>query len=155
VDLNPVLLKPQSDMTAQVVLQGRVVNTLSAREYMNDKRAYLMDAVVDSFSRLTQQHDLVLIEGAGSASEVNLRERDLANMGFARRVNAPVCLIGDIDRGGVIASIVGTKTVIDPADAQLISSFIINRFRGDPTLFEQGVTAIEEHTGWPCQTLFG
>ena len=150
VDLNPVLLKPQSDMTAQVVLQGRVVNTLSAREYMNDKRAYLMDAVVDSFSRLTQQHDLVLIEGAGSASEVNLRERDLANMGFARRVNAPVCLIGDIDRGGVIASIVGTKTVIDPADAQLISSFIINRFRGDPTLFEQGVTAIEEHTGWPC-----
>ncbi len=151
VDLNPVLLKPQSDMTAQVVLKGRVLNTFSAREYMNDKRANLMDAVVDSFSRLTQHYDLVLVEGAGSASEVNLRERDLANMGFARRVNAPVCLIGDIDRGGVIASIVGTKTVLDPADAQLISSFIINRFRGDPTLFQEGVTAIEEHTGWPCR----
>jgi len=139
-----------SDVGKSTLVAGLCRLARRPREYMNDKRAYLMDAVVDSFSRLTQQHDLVLIEGAGSASEVNLRERDLANMGFARRVNAPVCLIGDIDRGGVIASIVGTKTVIDPADAQLISSFIINRFRGDPTLFEQGVTAIEEHTGWPC-----
>lgn len=151
VDFNPVLLKPQSDCTAQIVLHGKVLSTLSASDYMNDKREHLMDAVVQSFSRLTAEHDLVLIEGAGSASEVNLRERDLANMGFARRVNCPVCLIGDIDRGGVIASMVGTKNVIDPDDAHLISSFIINRFRGDPSLFETGVTAIEDHTGWACR----
>ncbi len=151
VDFNPVLLKPQSDKTAQVVLHGKALDTLSASEYMNDKRQHLMDGVVSSFKTLCNEYELVLVEGAGSAAEINLRERDIANMGFARRVGAPVCLIGDIDRGGVIAAVVGTKTVIEPADARMISSFIINRFRGDPRLFDDGVVAIEENTGWPCR----
>ena len=151
VDFNPVLLKPQSDKTAQVVVHGRVLDTVSASFYMNEQRQQLMTAVTDSFKRLTEQYDLILVEGAGSAAEVNLRERDIANMGFAQQVKAPVCLIGDIDRGGVIAAIVGTKTVISPEDASLISSFIINRFRGDPSLFVDGVTAIEEMSGWPCR----
>lgn len=150
-DFNPVLLKPQSDMSAQVVVHGQVYATTSASDYMLTQRAHLMDAVVESYRRLEAQYDLILVEGAGSASEVNLRNNDIANMGFARAINAPVCLIGDIDRGGVIASVVGTKHVIDPEDAELISSFIINRFRGDPTLFENGVTAIEEATSWPCR----
>lgn len=151
VDFNPVLLKPQSDRTAQVVVHGQVQATLSASDYMNAHRANLMQAVLASYHRLADQYDLVLVEGAGSASEVNLRDRDIANMGFARQINAPVCLIGDIDRGGVIASLVGTRHVIEPADAALINSFIINRFRGDPALFVDGVTAIESMTQWPCR----
>jgi len=151
VDFNPVLLKPQSDRTAQVVVHGKVFDTISASDYMNRQRQHLMQAVLDSYQRLSSRFDLVLVEGAGSAAETNLRERDIANMGFARRVNAPVCLIGDIDRGGVIASIVGTKNVIDPADAALIHSFVINRFRGDPALFDDGVTTIEQLTQWPCR----
>ena len=151
IDFNPVLLKPQSDRTAQIVVHGKVVDILTASEYMNERRQYLLSAVVESFQRLCNQYDLVLVEGAGSAAEVNLRDRDIANMGFAQRVGAPVCLIGDIDRGGVIAAIVGTKAVIEPADGAMITSFIINRFRGDPRLFDDGVIAIEEHSGWPCR----
>jgi adenosylcobyric acid synthase len=104
--------------------------------------------VLDSFARLKAEADIVLIEGAGSASEINLRTNDIANMGFARAADAPVVLIGDIDRGGVIASLVGTKAVIDPSDAALIRGFIVNKFRGDPTLFADGMAAIARHTGW-------
>lgn len=150
-DFNPVLLKPQSDCAAQVVVHGRVLETLSAKSYMTERRSHLLDAVMQSFQRLKDQYDLVLIEGAGSAAEVNLRDKDIANMGFAREANVPVCLIGDIDRGGVIAAIAGTKAVIDVEDANQIVSFIINRFRGDPRLFDDGITAIENHTGWPCR----
>lgn len=151
VDFNPVLLKPQSDRTAQVVVHGKVLDTISAADYMNKQRQYLMDAVIESFVRLTKSYDLVLVEGAGSTAETNLRHKDIANMGFAQRVKSPVCLIGDIDRGGVIASIVGTKTVIDKTDAELIKSFVINRFRGDPRLFDDGVIDIETMSGWPCR----
>ncbi len=150
-DFNPVLLKPQSDRTAQVVVHGRVLETITAKSYMNDRRGFLLDAVMASFERLVNQYDLVLVEGAGSPAEINLRERDIANMGFACHANVPVNLIGDIDRGGVIAAIVGTQAVIDARDAQMISSFTINRFRGDPTLFDDGITAIEQRTGWPCR----
>jgi len=150
-DFNPVLLKPQSDRDAQVVVHGQVYSTTSAADYMLNKRAHLLSAVLESYRRLEAKYDLILVEGAGSASEVNLRANDIANMGFARAVSCPVCLIGDIDRGGVIASIVGTQVVIDPEDAKLISSFLINRFRGDPALFEDGVTAIERATSWPCR----
>jgi len=115
-DFNPVLLKPQSDRTAQIVVHGKVVDTVSASEYMNNKRQHLLSAVEESFERLTRQYDLVLVEGAGSTAETNLRDRDIANMGFAERVQAPVCLIGDIDRGGVIAAIVGTQRVIDESE---------------------------------------
>ncbi len=151
VDFNPVLLKPQSDSTAQVIVHGKMLDTLSANNYMNERRQHLLQAVTESFVRLSEQHDLILVEGAGSAAEINLRERDIANMGFAQRMTVPVCLIGDIDRGGVIASVVGTRAVISASDAALIKSFIINRFRGDPRLFDDGVTAIEELTQWPCR----
>src|SRR5882672_2201341 len=147
VDMNPVLLKPQSEVGAQVVVQGKVLGNARAREYQSLKLK-LLGAVLESFGRLAQDADLVLVEGAGSASEVNLRAADIANMGFARAADVPVVLLGDIDRGGVIASLVGTKTVIDPADAAMIVGFIVNRFRGDPTLFDAGMKAIADHTGW-------
>lgn len=151
VDFNPVLLKPQSDRTAQVVVHGKVYKNVSASDYMTQQRSVLKHAVLESFHRLAQTFELVLVEGAGSPAEINLRQHDIANMGFARAISAPVCLIGDIDRGGVIAAIAGTKQVIDSADADLIKSFIINRFRGDPALFDDGVTAIEALTQWPCR----
>jgi adenosylcobyric acid synthase len=147
VDMNPVLLKPQSEIGAQVVVQGKVLGNARAREYQSMKPK-LLGAVLESFGRLAQDADLVLVEGAGSASEVNLRAADIANMGFARAADVPVVLVGDIDRGGVIASLVGTKTVIESADAALIVGFIVNRFRGDPTLFDDGMKSIARLTGW-------
>lgn len=147
VHMNPVLLKPQSEIGAQIVVQGRVVGNAKAREYQLLKPKLLAN-VLDSFHKLAAEADLVLVEGAGSASEVNLRQGDIANMGFARAANAPVVLIGDIDRGGVIASLVGTWAVIDAADASLIQGFVVNRFRGDPTLFAEGTRLIAERSGW-------
>ena len=149
VHMNPVLLKPQSDIGAQLVVQGRVVGNTWARDYQRIK-AGLLAAVLDSFGRVATEADLVLVEGAGSASEVNLRAADIANMGFARAADVPVVLVGDIDRGGVIASLVGTKAVIDPADAAMIVGFLVNRFRGDPSLFADGMSLIAERTGWPA-----
>jgi adenosylcobyric acid synthase len=147
VHMNPVLLKPQSEVGAQVVVQGEVFATARAADYQGLKPE-LMRFVLDSFARLRAEADLVLIEGAGSASEVNLRTNDIANMGFARAADLPVVLIGDIDRGGVIASLVGTKAVIEPADAALIRGFIVNKFRGDPALFGDGMARIAQATGW-------
>jgi adenosylcobyric acid synthase len=147
VHMNPILLKPQSETGSQVVVQGKVVGTAKARDYQSMKPK-LMAAVLESFSKLAAEADLVLVEGAGSASETNLRANDIANMGFARAVDAPVVLVGDIDRGGVIASLVGTKAVIDPADAAHIAGFIVNRFRGDPALFDDGMKSIARQTGW-------
>jgi adenosylcobyric acid synthase len=147
VHMNPVLLKPQSDVGSQIIVQGRRVGTAKAREFQ-DWKPRLMAAVRDSFERLAAEADLVLVEGAGSASEVNLRRGDIANMGFARATGMPVVLVGDIDRGGVIASLVGTKAVIDPEDARMIRGFVVNRFRGDPRLFDDGMATIAEHTGW-------
>ncbi|WP_430912775.1 cobyric acid synthase [Methylobacterium sp. sgz302541] len=147
VHMNPVLLKPQSEIGSQVVVQGRMVATVKARDYQGWKPR-LMEAVRDSFARLCGEADLVLVEGAGSASEVNLRAGDIANMGFARATGTPVVLVGDIDRGGVIASLVGTKAVIDPDDAAMIRGFVVNRFRGDPSLFADGMALIAERTGW-------
>ncbi len=147
VHMNPVLLKPQSETGAQIVVQGRMHGTAKAREFQAIKPG-LMPAVLESFERLRRDADLVLIEGAGSASEINLRANDIANMGFARAADVPVVLIGDINRGGVIASLVGTKSVIDPADAAMICGFIVNKMRGDPTLFADGMSAIATMTGW-------
>jgi adenosylcobyric acid synthase len=148
VHMNPVLLKPQSETGAQIVVQGRVYGAAKAAAYQ-DMKPELMGFVLDSFSRLRNEADIVLVEGAGSASEINLRAGDLANMGFARAAGVPVVLIGDIDRGGAIASIVGTKAVIDAEDAALVGGFLINKFRGDPALFAAGMTAIERATRWP------
>jgi adenosylcobyric acid synthase len=147
VHMNPVLLKPQSEVGAQVVVQGRVYATAKAADYQKLKPE-LMGFVLDSYARLKDEADLVLVEGAGSASEVNLRAHDIANMGFARAADVPVVLVGDIDRGGVIASLVGTKAVINAQDAALVRGFLVNKFRGDPALFADGMATIARATGW-------
>ncbi|TRW94832.1 cobyric acid synthase [Paracoccus sp. M683] len=147
-DMNPVLLKPETDTGAQVVVQGRAIARAEARDYAGLKPR-LMSAVMDSFDRLRAGHDLVIVEGAGSPAEVNLRPRDIANMGFARAAGVPVVLAGDIDRGGVIAQIVGTQAVIDAGDAAMIRGFLVNKFRGDPRLFDDGYRFIQDRTGWP------
>lgn len=146
-DMNPVLLKPQADRTAQLVVHGRVTGTIRAGNF-REARKPLLGAVLESYERLRRTADIVIVEGAGSPAEINLRGGDIANMGFARAAGVPVLLVGDIDRGGVIAAIVGTRTVIDPADAAMIHGFIINKFRGDVTLFEDGYRQIESLAGW-------
>jgi adenosylcobyric acid synthase len=147
VDMNPVLLKPQGDRTSQLIVRGQVRGTLAAARWREGRAGLLVD-VLDSFDRLSAACDLVIVEGAGSPAEINLRDGDIANMGFARRADVPVILVGDIDRGGVIASIVGTRAVIDPADAAMIHGFLVNKFRGDPALFDDGYRAIEARSGW-------
>jgi len=146
-DMNPVLLKPQADHTSQLIVNGRVRGTLGGGNF-RQARGQLLSEVMDSFNRLSAQCDIVVVEGAGSPAEINLRAGDIANMGFARAANVPVILVGDIDRGGVIASVVGTKAVIDPEDAAMIHGFLINKFRGDPALFEDGYRQIESISGW-------
>jgi adenosylcobyric acid synthase len=147
VHMNPVLLKPQSEIGAQIVVQGHVYGSAKAAAYQHIKRD-LLPAVLDSYEKLRREADLVLVEGAGSAAEVNLRANDIANMGFALAAAVPVVVIGNIDRGGVIASLVGTKTVIAPEDAALIAGFIVNKFRGDAALFAAGMERIAQLTGW-------
>ncbi len=146
-DMNPVLLKPESDTGAQVIVQGHRLTTTRAADYAALKPR-LMGAVLDSFTRLSGAHDLVIVEGAGSPAEVNLRPGDIANMGFARAAQVPVILAGDIDRGGVIAQMIGTQAVLDSEDETHIIGFIINKFRGDPNLFDEGYRFIQAHTGW-------
>lgn len=147
VHMNPVLLKPQSDVGAQIVVQGRVHGRANAADFQCLKPE-LMPFVLESFAKLREDADIVLVEGAGSASEVNLRSNDIANMGFARAAGVPVVLIGDIDRGGVIASLIGTKAVIAAEDAALIRGFLVNKFRGDKVLFADGMARVAEATGW-------
>jgi len=147
VHMNPVLLKPQSEIGAQIVVQGRVFGNANAAAYQHMKRE-LLPRVIESYEKLRAEADLILVEGAGSAAEINLRENDIANMGFARAADIPVALIGDIDRGGVIASLVGTKAVLAPDDAALVVGFIVNKFRGDAALFAAGMERIAQATGW-------
>ena len=148
VDMNPVLLKPESDRGAQVIVQGHRIGTLKARDYAREKPR-LMGAVLESFRRLAATADLILVEGAGSPAEINLRRGDIANMGVAEAAGVPVVLVGDIDRGGVIAQVVGTHAVLPAPDRDRIRAFAINKFRGDPTLFDDGLTEITARTGWP------
>ena len=147
-DMNPVLLKPQSEIGAQVVVQGRVLGTARARDYQALKPT-LLPRVLESFRRLANGCDLVLVEGAGSPAEINLRDGDIANMGFAEAAGVPVVLVADIDRGGVIASLVGTWTVLDAGERASLRGYIINKFRGDPGLFDSGLRIITERTGLP------
>jgi adenosylcobyric acid synthase len=149
VHMNPVLLKPQSEIGAQIVVQGRMAGSARARDYQAMKPG-LLPRVLESFSRMRDAADIVLVEGAGSASEVNLRAGDIANMGFARAAGVPVVVVGDIDRGGVIASLVGTQAVLDPEDAALVAGFIVNRMRGDLSLFADGMAIIAARTSWPA-----
>src|SRR3990170_4800871 len=148
VDMNPVLLKPQSDIGAQLIVRGQRVGVMQASAHGRSKRELLQTAL-ESFQRLQREADLVIVEGAGSPAETNLRANDIANMGFAHAAVLPVVLIGDIDRGHVIASLVGAHAVLDQADRARIRGFIINKFRGDAGLFEEGLRAIEARTGWP------
>ena len=147
--MNPVLLKPEQETGAQLVVRGQRRTSMSARDYFA-RRAVLLPEVLAAYAELAADADLILVEGAGSASEVNLRANDIANFGFAQAANVPVIVIGDIQRGGVIASLVGTFAVIDPADAALIAATLINKFQGDPTLFDAGKTFIATRTGVPC-----
>ena len=146
-DMNPVLLKPETDTGAQVVVQGRRIARAEAGRYA-ELKPKLRGAVLESFERLRTAHDLVIVEGAGSPAEVNLRANDIANMGFATAAGVPVVLAGDIDRGGVIAQVVGTQAVLSDEDNAMIAGFLINRFRGDPRLFDDGYRLIEARTGW-------
>jgi len=146
-DMNPVLLKPESDIGAQVVVQGQRIATLKARDY-SAMKATLMPEVLESFRRLSDGVDLVLVEGAGSPAEINLRHGDIANMGFAEAAHVPVVLVGDIDRGGVIAQLVGTHAVLPDTDRDRIKGFIVNKFRGDVSLFIEGAREIAQRTGW-------
>lgn len=145
-DMNPILLKPQSEVGAQVVVCGTVRGNARARDYQAMKPG-LLDTVLDCFARLADEADLVFVEGAGSPAEVNLRAGDVANMGFARAAGLPVALVGDIDRGGVIAQFVGTWTLLDAADRARLAGTIVNKFRGDAALFDSGLAAISSHTG--------
>ena len=147
-DMNPVLLKPQGT-ASQIILQGQRHGQANARDYQSLKPT-LLPYILESFGRLTDAHDIVLVEGAGSAAETNLRRNDIANMGFARAARVPVVIVGDIDRGGVIASLVGTSTVLDPDDRALVRGFIVNRMRGDLSLFNDGMRTIAVATGWPA-----
>jgi adenosylcobyric acid synthase len=147
--MNPVLLKPERELGSQVVVRGQRVGSMNAREYWS-RRGELLPAVLAAHDELASDADLILVEGAGSASEVNLRRGDIANFGFARAADKPVILIGDIQRGGVIAALVGTFAVIDPEDAALIAATLVNKFQGDPTLFDDGKQFIAERTGRPC-----
>jgi adenosylcobyric acid synthase len=148
VHMNPVLLKPETDKGSQIIVQGKRVGTLPSHRYL-DKKAQLLPAVLESFARVAEDADIVLVEGAGSPAEVNLRAGDIANMGFAAAADVPVVLLGDIDRGGVIASLVGTYAVLAEDERARIKGFVINKFRGDAALFRSGEATIAQMTGWP------
>lgn len=147
VHMNPVLLKPETDTGSQIVIQGKAQSRLEARDF-GGARGALLKPVLESFGILGKTADLIIVEGAGSPAETNLRKGDIANMGFARAAGVPVILAGDIDRGGVIAQIVGTQAVMDPADAAMVKGFLINKFRGDVALFDDGYLDIAQRTGW-------
>ncbi len=148
-DMNPVLLKPQSEGGAQIVVQGKVVGQTSAIGYA-DLKPTLLPRVLESFARLCQDADLVLVEGAGSPAEVNLRAGDIANMGFAEAADVPVVLVGDVNRGGVLAALVGTHVLLEPAERARVKGYIINMFRGDVRLFHPAVDIIGTRTGLAC-----
>ncbi len=148
VDMNPVLLKPEADSRSQVVVLGRRLDTLEARDYYRQK-AHLWEVATGALGRLREQHDLVIIEGAGSPAELNLRRGDIVNMAIARHADSPVLLAGDIDKGGIFAQLLGTLWLLEPEEQALVKGFIVNKFRGDPGLFTDGVRILEERGGVP------
>jgi adenosylcobyric acid synthase len=152
-DMNPLLLKPSGEMGCQVVVDGKVWRNLSARDYYTHFD-FLLERVLAAYGRLAEQYEVIVMEGAGSAVELNLKERDLVNLGLAVRLNAPVLLVADIDRGGVFASVVGTFALLEGRESELVRSFAVNRFRGDPGLFEEGRRMLEERAGRPCVGVF-
>ncbi len=152
-DMNPVLIKPNTDIGAQVIIHGHAVANMNARDYHDYKRvAYA--AVQDSFHRLATDYNAIIVEGAGSPAEINLRHNDIANMGFAEAVDCPVILIADIDRGGVFAHLVGTLQLLSTSEQARVVGFVINRFRGDLSLLQPGLDWLEQHTGKPVLGVF-
>ncbi len=152
-DMNPILLKPNSHTGSQVIVDGRVWRNLSAREYYVHFD-FLLSRVLAAFERLAAQYEYIVIEGAGSIAELNLKQTDLVNLGLAKRLNVPALLVADIDRGGVFASVIGTFCVLDPDERKLVRSFAVNRFRGDCSLFQEGVEILEARSGSPCLGVF-
>jgi len=148
IDMNPVLLKPTTDKGAQVIIHGKALSTMDAVSY-HDYKTTAMQAVLDSHQRLTEQYDWVIVEGAGSPAEINLRDKDIANMGFAEQVDCPVILVADIDRGGVFAHLVGTLELLSKSEQNRVKGFIINRFRGDISLLQSGLDWLQQKTGKP------
>jgi len=148
VDMNPVLIKPEADSRSQVVVMGRAWQTLSAKDYY-PKKQILWKEATGALNRLREKYELVIVEGAGSAAELNLKEGDIVNMAIARYANAPVLLAGDIDRGGIFAQLIGTVWLLEPEERDLVKGFIVNKFRGDISLFEDGVKILEEKSDVP------
>ena len=149
VDMNPILLKPEADSKSQVIVMGKVMETLQARKYYEHK-SDLLKIVSEALDRLRSAYEVVVIEGAGSAAEINLKEREIVNMRIAKLANSPVLLVGDIDKGGIFASLIGTVDLLEPEERKLVKGLVINKFRGDISLFESGITFIEEKSGIPC-----
>ena len=152
-DMNPLLIKPSSDCSAQLVVNGEVAGTLSTRDFGRLRRDYF-SVVAEAFHRLSQEFELIVLEGAGSPAEINLRTYDIVNMTMATHAKAPVLLVGDIDRGGVFAALVGTITLLDTDERRHVKGWLINKFRGDPTLLEPGLSTVHERTGIPCLGVF-
>lgn len=148
VSMNPILLKPTNDVGSQVIVNGEVIGNMSAREYFEYKRA-LVPEVMNAYRKLDDQYDIIVIEGAGSPAEINLKQEDIVNMGMAKMAKAPVLLVGDIDRGGVFAQLVGTVMLLEEDEKAMIKGLIINKFRGDKTILDPGVTMLEEKAGIP------
>ena len=149
VDMNPILLKPTRDHVAQVVIHGRPVREMTAEAYWQEGFAEAWEAVTASYTRLAAAYDLVLIEGAGSPAEMNLRERDLANMRLAKHTGSPVLLVGDIERGGIFASLLGTLMLLPEDERRLVGGLVVNKFRGDRRLFDEGARYLAERSGIP------
>ena len=150
VEMNPVLLKPSTDTGAQVILLGKIWGQVTASDYHTRRVEQLFPEVLDAYKRLSANHDLMLLEGAGSPAEINLREHDIVNMRMAHAADAACLLVGDIDRGGVFASLLGTLELLEPEDRARIRGFVINKFRGDESLLRPGVAMIEQRLGLPC-----
>ena len=147
-DMNPVLLKPNSDTGAQVIIHGHAIGNMHALEY-HEYKSTARNAVLESHQRLGEQYSVVVVEGAGSPAEINLRENDIANMGFAETVDCPVIIIADIDKGGVFAHLVGTLALLSVSEQARVVGFVINRFRGDMSLLQPGLDWLEQRTGKP------
>ena len=150
VEMNPVLIKPSTDTGAQVILLGKIWGQVTAWDYHTRRVEQLFPEVLDAYERLARDHDLILLEGAGSPAEINLREHDIVNMRMAHAADAACLLVGDIDRGGVFASLFGTLELLESEDRARIRGFVINKFRGDESLLRPGITAMEERLGVPC-----
>lgn len=146
--MNPILLKPTNDVGSQVIVNGEVLGTMSARDYFQYKKQ-LIPKVMEAYHKLEEEYDIIVIEGAGSPAEINLKKEDIVNMGMAKQAKAPVLLVGDIDRGGVFAQLIGTIMLLEEDEQKMVKGMIINKFRGDKTILDPGVVTLEEKTGIP------